>query len=359
MFGLKKRPLEKRQPTSESAWHVPQSHLDTVVFVHGILGRHGTTWGQFHHLLTTDSDLPRLDILSWGYKSGLVPNSYQDVETEGQALFSGLEMLVRPGRSIYLVGHSMGGLVILKGLVNRIINQQGKSHPVTSIQCIVLYASPLYGTHVASVVAAALGFGRWTRLLARFVAYKQLRDLRRGDFCDQLISDVTTHVYRPLATNLLARGPIRVRACAAKHDGLVSVKSAIAMFVDPPPHYLEGDHGSVKLPDHHSDHRYLALKNDLQECIKASFGELCRRVRKGMERADRLEAAERLELQYGEMIRRCAQACFSPRDITDEDLFEVAAMVYEVGAAGAASPAQVMTQVYRDYKFKDDPRFKR
>lgn len=47
-----------------------QKHVDTVVFVHGILGHYAKSWGRFPRLLAEDPDLPDVDILLWGYRTG-------------------------------------------------------------------------------------------------------------------------------------------------------------------------------------------------------------------------------------------------------------------------------------------------
>jgi pimeloyl-ACP methyl ester carboxylesterase len=359
MLGFKSKPLGRGQPSARSSWHDQQHHVDTVVFVHGIIGAHDTTWGQFHTLLHTDPDLPRLDILSWGYRSGFVPGSYQDVETEGDSLVADLETAVREGNHIYLVGHSMGGLVILKGLVNRILNQHGRRHPVTSVQRVVLYASPLYGAAVANVVRFGLQLSMWTRLISKLFPHKQLSDLQRGDFCDALTSKVLELIYRPPTDSLLVSRAIPVRACAAKHDALVSRHSAVGIFQNPAPKYLEGTHTTIKFPEHHEDLRYKTLKNDIEAGLTDSFRELCAAVMQSPDMGQRRRAAEKLDRQYGDMMRRCTQACFHGRNITDDDRFEVAGAIWKVGSESTAPPAHVMAQVVTDYLYKQDTRLHR
>lgn len=48
--------------------------IDAVVFVHGLDGHFRDTWGAFPELLHSDPDLPNLDILLWGYRTGFLPN---------------------------------------------------------------------------------------------------------------------------------------------------------------------------------------------------------------------------------------------------------------------------------------------
>ena len=183
---IKKKKLSRKQSSPKSEWNEEQQHVDTVVFVHGILGNETGTWGEFPHLLHTDRDLPKLDILCWGYRSDVVPRRYQDIETEGEALISDLETLVEEGNDLYLVGHSMGGLVILKGLVNRIRNEHGSTHPVNAVRWITLYSSPLLGSAVANVVSFTISAIPVLRQLMKWLPGNQLYDLRRGDFVEQL-----------------------------------------------------------------------------------------------------------------------------------------------------------------------------
>ena len=331
--------------------------MDTVVFVHGILGDETGTWGRFPELLHTDDDLPCLDILCWGYHSGIVPRKYQDVETEGEALVSDLETLVQEGNDLYLVGHSMGGLVILKGLVKRIRNEHGDTHPVRGVKWITLYASPLLGSAVANVVSAALGIIPVVRTVMKRFPGTQLYNLCRGEFVDELVGDTVSLIYRPKRESKLVDGPIPVRACYAKQDAVVSKGSAIGVFRDdPPPKLLEGTHGTVKLPEHHRDVRYLAFKNDLEQGLCRSFGQICRRALRDDDVNVRRRAAERFDRQYGDMLQRCADACFGGRYITEADLQAVTLRVWEFGEIGDTSPARTMSNVVIDFTYRDDGR---
>src|SRR5581483_6449861 len=119
-----------------------QKHVDTVVFVHGILGHHTRTWGKFPKLLAEDDDLPVLDILLWGYRTGYFAR-HHELHLEGGHLLTTLESLIRQGNDIVLVGHSMGGLVILKGLVDRMGCKAARQPPCQAVTWIALFAVPL------------------------------------------------------------------------------------------------------------------------------------------------------------------------------------------------------------------------
>ena len=354
---IKKKKLSRKQSSPKSEWNEEQQHVDTVVFVHGILGNETGTWGEFPHLLHTDRDLPKLDILCWGYRSDVVPRRYQDIETEGEALISDLETLVEEGNDLYLVGHSMGGLVILKGLVNRIRNEHGSTHPVNAVRWITLYSSPLLGSAVANVVSFTISAIPVLRQLMKWLPGNQLYDLRRGDFVEQLVGDTESLIYQPTENALLMNGRIPVRACYAKQDNVVAKKSAIGIFIDdPPPKLPEGTHSTIKLPEHHRDTRYLVLKNDLEQGLCRSFGRICRTALCDNDINLRRRAAERFDRQYGQMLSRCAYACFGGRELTEDDLAVVALRVWEFGEHGDTSPAGTMRNVVIDFTYRDDKR---
>jgi pimeloyl-ACP methyl ester carboxylesterase len=136
-------------------WHEPpQRHLDTVVFVHGILGDHLKTWGKFPELLTADDDLPVLDILVWGYRTGWFRRHHK-LHLEGGHLLSALEGYVGQDNDIVLVGHSMGGLVILKGLIDRMrVLKAAQKPPCHAVHWIILIACPLSGVWFAGIVTS-------------------------------------------------------------------------------------------------------------------------------------------------------------------------------------------------------------
>src|SRR6267154_5629092 len=139
------------QPGISIKFYNTQVHTDTVVFVHGILGHYVNTWGLFPKLLSEDPDLPELDVLLWGYRTGWIKR-HHELKYEGQHLATSLQTLVRPNNELFLVGHSMGGLIILRGLVDRMILGQAQVAPCKSVCWITLFASPLNGAWTAGVI---------------------------------------------------------------------------------------------------------------------------------------------------------------------------------------------------------------
>lgn len=358
MFEFTKQPLNVNQPSHESEWMSGPNGLEAIVFVHGILGDKTETWGKFPELIATDRELPLFDVLCWGYRSGLVPGSYQDVASEADGLMSDLRLLTKNDEDIFLIAHSMGGLVLLKGVVLKVLNGEGKVHPVSSIQLITLYATPLHGSSVADVLVAGAQLHRYSRLAMKLLPGKQLKDLRKGEFVQRLLRDTNDHVYRPPADNPLVERNIPVQVCTAKRDAVVSRDSAIGIFSrDPSPIHLEGTHSSVKQPDHHLDHRYLAFKENLNERLKHSFTHLCLTIMTEPDRARRLEGLERFNTQYGELVERCGQACFPGRELSDRDREEIGGSLIEFGSRGGLTPEDVYRGVVRDCRYDNDSRF--
>lgn len=291
-----------QQPGVRMKWYSsPPRHIDTIVFVHGILGHYVNTWGEFPKLLHEDPDLPEVDILLWGYRTGIFAK-HHDLETEGGHLAGNLETLIHEGRDIFLVGHSMGGLIILKSVVDRMVNSHADKHPCRSIKWITLYASPLSGAWAAAV--ARLLWGRAVGI--RHSLDKHLKDMSRGEFITRLTNEVINRIYSPRIEDRSNRR-IPIRLVLATNDGAVDEENCRAILTpyrDPAPLPLDYGHQSVKLPTHTGDERYKALTNDLQNHFRQTFQTLCRCAIDEAETVDSREAAlTEISDRYGKIIQ--------------------------------------------------------
>lgn len=344
---FKKRILSTKEPTPEATWYKQQQDFDTVVFVHGILACNKTTWGKFPELLDSDGDLPSLDILCWGYKSGLKPAYYRGLDTESAALISDLETLINSQNHIYLVGHSMGGLVILKGLVEQIRKRYGRKHPIASIQCVALYASPLLGSSIANAVNYALNTNFLTRLACKILPSKQLKILKKGEFLDSLMTDISSMVYKPQPGSQFMDKAIPIRTCYGKQDRIVSSESAIGIFKNSPsPKPLEGDHSTVKQPHHHHDMRYLVLKKDIENDLAGKFRTICQAATDpSSNQLARRIAFERFDRQYGHMMDECVKVCSMGKKITEQFKLDVLTIVCQSAQQAKKPPAKVFSEV--------------
>ena len=307
MFGWIQRdrstPGAPQQPGRRMKWYAwPPKHVDTVVFVHGILGHYITTWGKFPKLLSEDEDLPELDILLWGYRTGLFARNHE-LHLEGGHLATALETMIEPGSDIVLVGHSMGGLIILKALVDRMTRGLAQSAPCRAVTWISLFAPPLTGSWLAGLANTLIA-----RPLRRISSlYKHLLALSRGTFVEDLMAAVRPHIYEPDAESARHR-KIPIRIIAATRDGAVDKPDrdfALAPYTNPPAHQLDQTHQSVKLPPHTADIRYQVLVTDLHKGFARTFRSLsAAAIDPAGSEEDRAAALYEMRKRYGKIVRR-------------------------------------------------------
>lgn len=285
--------------------------LDTIVFVHGLGGHFDTTWGLFPDLLAKDPELPRMDIYLWGYRSGAVKRFVHGTTTLGKHFVGEIELHVNDQNGAFLVGHSMGGLVILEGLVGQMRRERAQTHPSTCVQQISLFASPVSGS-MAAAIAMNTAKKFW---IPRWLFNAQIRSLARGEKTDALLDEVRACLYKPAVENDSARD-IPIRMVMAARDIAVSQEDKDAFrakFHEMSPIELDHGHSGVKLPESHYDPRYKALANDVKWVLGHRFAALCERSLN--DDADiQMDADIEIDRRYGEMIRQIfKQAGGNPR----------------------------------------------
>ncbi len=132
-----------------------------VVFVHGIFGTTTGTWTNnngttFFQLLKTDPDVgPYVDIYAFGFESKMLGGDGSlDVREGANKLKTYLynaHVLDYP--AVVFVGHSMGGLVVLRYLASN-LDQDGSL--AAKVSLVALYGSPQEGSQIASIGKLAL-----------------------------------------------------------------------------------------------------------------------------------------------------------------------------------------------------------
>ena len=301
------------KPVGERATFVGQQKcLDTVVFVHGLGGDCIGTWGNFPQLLASDPDLPRLDIFLWGYASGRFWRE-DKIETAGAQLMAELGIQFTRHQSLHLVGHSLGGVVILKGIVSEMIADRANMPPTSDVSFITLYASPVSGSGLASVVKLALG-----TFLS--IVSTHIRQMARGQYMDDLMTQVFHKVYAPDQEGS-SRRKIPIRMVMGSKDQIVDAtdrQSASARFQRLQPYELPYNHRAIKEPVNHNDSRYRALSNDVQEGLAAArFNKICADIR-GNDQALRVQAVTDFEICYEHIFRRRLEDLGFDTDSKDE-----------------------------------------
>lgn len=90
-----------------------------IVFVHGFNSSKEKAWGQFPDLLKGDADFTDFNIHRFGYPTKLC-RQVSDIRNQGELLAAFLTSTLQRAqpkyRQVVLIGHSMGGLVILHAL---------------------------------------------------------------------------------------------------------------------------------------------------------------------------------------------------------------------------------------------------
>jgi pimeloyl-ACP methyl ester carboxylesterase len=169
--------------TAELKRAFPEAADRIVVLVHGLLETESCWSGNdrdsgIRGVLTAH---PALTPITVRYNSGL------PVATNGEKLATLLDQLVHrwplPVRSIALVGHSMGGLVVRRACLAA---QRAEYAWLDQVEDVVALGSPIRGTPVETLVdglARGLAVAPQTRPLADFVNTRSqgIKDLRVGE----------------------------------------------------------------------------------------------------------------------------------------------------------------------------------
>ncbi|QIL89301.1 hypothetical protein GNX18_05620 [Microbulbifer sp. SH-1] len=123
---------------------------EKVVFVHGFMGNMKSTWGKFPQLLGADPDI-NCNIAQYGYSTCYLPliGVSPTIHHLAEGLLTEIESRYDLKKdSIVLVGHSLGGLVIRKMLLN--LHMKGEKH---NIKKLCFYAVPQDGAGLASLAS--------------------------------------------------------------------------------------------------------------------------------------------------------------------------------------------------------------
>lgn len=129
-----------------------------VVFIHGLSMLGTNTWGQFLTLLESDPEFEgKLDIDLYKYRTSVIPiletvlpfyRQLPAIEVLAAGFLTHLQMLQDRHEHMFLVAHSLGGLVLRKALT---MDFQKGLH--LKIDGGVIFATPNHGVELASLAA--------------------------------------------------------------------------------------------------------------------------------------------------------------------------------------------------------------
>lgn len=196
---------------------------NAVVFVHGFSGERDDTWDRFPGLV--GSATPDWDIFTVGYATTLLPDvvGIWSADPDLPILASMLRtQLGTPPfsqyRSLALIAHSMGGLVVQKALVDEATLGQRVRH-------VILFGTPSNGLRKAG----------WAPFWKR-----QLQNMAQGS---SFIADL-----RRDWTRLYASPPFNFLAVAGASDQFVPPDSSLGPFDTRVQRVVPGDHVSIVKP---------------------------------------------------------------------------------------------------------------
>jgi pimeloyl-ACP methyl ester carboxylesterase len=203
-----------------------------ILFLHGFSGGHEDTWGLFPLLVGNDPALNQWDILSLGYGTSMLPDirsiwsADPDVPILATHLRTRLDMApLAPYRSLAIVAHSMGGLVVQRALLD--------DHDlVPRVKHLVLFGTPSNGLVKA-------GFFAFLK--------PQLRNMAAG-------GEFVTALRREWTERFDDAPPFQLLAVAGDRDQFVPPESSLSPFAARFRRVVAGDHLTmIKAADSRSE----------------------------------------------------------------------------------------------------------
>ena len=113
--------LPKPSEECDALRDTDRNNRKAIVFVHGFTGTCKETWNRFPDLLHTDEELSSFDVYSWSYPSGVL-GKQPSVRRVGQQLKTYLANVLAEYDEIYLISHSLGGLVVQYMIIDELQN---------------------------------------------------------------------------------------------------------------------------------------------------------------------------------------------------------------------------------------------
>jgi pimeloyl-ACP methyl ester carboxylesterase len=229
-----------------------------VVFVHGLFSS-PETWAPMASALAQDQDIAhrvRVDLFS--YSSPKVQfnplRRIPNLNSIASTLDVYLNSSIPADEPIILVGHSQGGLVIQKYMVDLL--RDGRGLELQRVQGVALYATPNSGSEFFLTTRRA--FGGWLN-------HPQEKELR--PFVESLAD--THRQFVKFVVFARASGTheyaVPIYAFGGAEDAVVSPASAKSVF--PNGGILPGTHTSIIRPQDAEDSRYRVLRNIIAETL--------------------------------------------------------------------------------------------
>ncbi|HET8681047.1 MAG TPA: alpha/beta fold hydrolase, partial [Micromonosporaceae bacterium] len=221
-----------------------------VVFVHGLFSS-ARAWARLKQLLSTDPELSGfLTLHCFDYDSPLFrlrpDRRIAEIDDIADRLRTYLLAQLRNARSVVLVTHSQGGLVVQRFLARTLSRGQGGE--LARISRVVMYSCPNSGSDFF------LSVRRWALWWSN-PQEQQLRPFVRA------VTETQEAVLRAVV-NAQGRTDTECRIPIAAYGGISDriVPPIVSTWVFPVNGIVEGDHFSVIRPDSRQASSYLVLR---------------------------------------------------------------------------------------------------
>ncbi len=240
----------------------PRRCKAVVVFVHGLFGDN-SSWGRFPELLAADDEVRgSYDLAFYTYSSprpAFWRNPVKRIPTIlslAKGLKTFLETTLGHYERLVLVGHSMGGLVILRLLAEAV--RASRAADLGRVAAAVLFATPNQGSDFAR---------RLREQLKRFWRSPQLEALEPLAADTQQTLDTVVHQIDQARRFDGGHCPVRIVACAGTDDEIVTPESAESVFRHKRTLSTK-DHSTISRPEDEKDISYEVLRQELDAALE-------------------------------------------------------------------------------------------
>jgi len=228
-----------------------------IVFLHGFTGSNTETWGEFPSLLLQQPGLDSWDVVSLGYSSKFAPDltgtwsADAPIDKLGTLLRTTVNFGLPGYKTLAILAHSMGGLVLQRALVD-------DSNFTARVSHMFLFGTPSNGLKKASPI----GFFK-----------RQLRDMSQG-------SPFITDLRSKWQTKFGASLPFTFWTVAGERDEFVPSTSSLDVFPEERRAVIPGDHLAIVKPQNR-DHLgfQLVMKTLIGQCCSRRSVEFRKRRR--------------------------------------------------------------------------------